>query len=97
MTTAGFVWLIRETLALTKEALVDGGSVTAASFGVMDQQGKWAIENVGVHPDVEVEERPDAVIAGRDPQLEEAVRITMEALRDYKRQPKPAYFPPVKR
>ncbi|MCA8962738.1 MAG: PDZ domain-containing protein, partial [Planctomycetes bacterium] len=53
--------------------LMDGGTVTAASFGVMDPDGNWAVENVGVAPDVEVFQWPKEVIAGHDPQLERAV------------------------
>ena len=44
--------------------LMDGGGVTAASFGVMDETGHWAVENVGVTPDVEVAPMPTDVVAG---------------------------------
>ena len=77
--------------------LMDGGSVTAASFGVMDTAGNWAVENVGVWPDHEVEEWPAEIIAGRDPQLEKAVALAMEALKTYERTPTPAYVPPARR
>ena len=46
--------------------------------GFFDLDGKWAVENEGVAPDIEVEMTPKDVIAGRDPQLERAVE---EALR----------------
>ena len=35
---------------------------------------KWAVENEGVPPDIEVEYTPAEVIKGRDPQLERAVQ-----------------------
>ena len=38
------------------------------------------IENVGVPPDIEVEQWPAEVAAGRDPQLERAIEIALEAL-----------------
>ena len=38
--------------------LMDGGSVTAAAFGIMDRDGRWVVENEGVAPDVEVIEWP---------------------------------------
>lgn len=60
--------------------LMDGGRITSASFGVMDLDGNWAVENVGVAPDYEVFQTPKAVIAGRDPQLEKAVELCLEAL-----------------
>ncbi len=74
--------------------LMDGGSVTAASFGVMDPEGNWAVENVGVAPDVEVIEWPKEVIAGRDPQLEKAVELAMAELAKQPAAKKPGYKPP---
>jgi tricorn protease len=40
----------------------------------------WSIENYGVDPDVEVEISPQDWVAGRDPQLETAVRTALEEL-----------------
>ena len=78
--------------------LMDGGGVTAASFGVMDETGHWAVENVGVTPDVEVAPMPTDVVAGRDPQLEKAVALALEALeRDGPPPAPPAYQPPTPR
>jgi tricorn protease len=77
--------------------LIDGGSVTSASFGVMDRHGRWAVENEGVSPDYEVEEWPKEVIAGRDPQLEKAVLLALEALFNYPPRQTPVYLPPVRR
>jgi tricorn protease len=57
---------------------IDGGRMVAPRGGFFDTDGKWAIEAVGVSPDVEVFHDPKALIEGRDPQLEKAVQ---EALR----------------
>jgi tricorn protease len=38
------------------------------------------VENYGVDPDVEVDITPDDWAQGRDPQLETAVRLALEAL-----------------
>ncbi|GLC23500.1 S41 family peptidase [Roseisolibacter agri] len=57
---------------------VDGGSMIAPRFGFFSREGKFAVENEGVAPDIDVENWPKEVIAGRDPQLERAVQ---EALR----------------
>ena len=57
---------------------VDGGSAIAPRFGFFGRNGKWAVENEGVAPDVDVENWPRDVAAGHDPQLERAVQ---EALR----------------
>jgi tricorn protease len=61
--------------------LIDGGSVTAPHFAFYSPEGKWEVENHGVAPDIEIELDPKAWRAGRDPQLEKAVQVVMEALR----------------
>jgi tricorn protease len=61
--------------------LMDGGPVTAPSFAFFTPDGKWDVENKGVAPDVEVEHDPYEIRKGRDPQLEKAVEIVMEALK----------------
>ena len=77
--------------------LMDGGSVSAANFGIMDTNGEWVVENVGVAPDVEVIQWPKEVIAGRDPQLEKAVKIALEALEKNPLRKAPTYRPPARR
>jgi tricorn protease len=59
--------------------LMDGGSVTAPNLAIFTEDG-WIVENEGVPPDIEVEQTPADVIAGRDPQLERAIAVVMEAL-----------------
>jgi len=61
--------------------LMDGGSITAPSFGFFSPKGEWDVENHGVAPDVEVEMSPMQVVAGHDPQLERAVTIAMDQLK----------------
>jgi tricorn protease len=63
---------------------IDGGGITAPDLAFYDLEGRWAVENEGVEPTIEVENTPAAVIAGRDPQLERAVQ---EALRLLEQQP----------
>jgi tricorn protease len=60
--------------------LMDGGVVTAPSSGVWDPaESRWIAENVGISPDIEVEDDPALVRRGHDPQLERAVQeIVME-------------------
>lgn len=73
--------------------LVDGGSVTMPDFGIFGTDGKWMIENHGVDPDFEVENTPEAMVSGRDPQLEKAIEWTLEQLKTNppKRPERPAY------
>ncbi len=40
------------------------------------------MENYGVDPDIEVDNPPDLVIQGRDPQLEKAIEIIMKKLEE---------------
>ena len=63
---------------------IDGGSMIAPRGGFFTREGKWAVENEGTAPDIDVENWPKDVIAGRDPQLERAVD---EALRLLKEKP----------
>jgi len=61
---------------------VDGGSMIAPRGGFIGRDGKFAVENEGVAPDIEVENWPREVIAGRDPQLERAVAEAMRMLKE---------------
>jgi hypothetical protein len=61
--------------------LIDGGGVTAPRVAFYNRQGEWEVENYGTAPDIEVELDPQAWRAGRDPQLEKAVEVVMDALK----------------
>jgi tricorn protease len=63
-------------------AFIDGGSMIAPRGGFISRDGKFAVENEGVAPDIEVENWPKEVIAGRDPQLERAVAEAMRLLKE---------------
>ena len=62
--------------------LIDGGGVSVPEFGFANTKGEWVIEGYGVDPDIEVENDPKSVIAGRDPQLERAVTEIMNKLKN---------------
>jgi tricorn protease len=75
--------------------LLDGGTVNVPEFGLANTKGEWIIEGYGVDPDIEVDNDPQSVIAGKDPQLERAIAEVMARLKNpVKLPPKPA--PPVK-
>jgi tricorn protease len=61
---------------------VDGGGMIAPRGGFFSRDNKWAVENEGDGPDVEVENWPKDVIAGHDPQLERAVSEALRLLRE---------------
>jgi tricorn protease len=70
--------------------LVDGTEITVPRYAMWLDGFGWAVENHGVDPDVEVIMTPGDRAAGRDPQLETAVRLALEAL-----ETRPATAPPA--
>jgi tricorn protease len=60
--------------------LVEGTAITVPRYAMWLDGFGWGVENRGVDPDVEVVQSPDDWAAGRDPQLETAVRMAVEAL-----------------
>jgi len=60
--------------------LVDGGYITRPEFGTYSADGQWVIENQGVSPDIEVDNLPEDIIAGHDPQLEKGVQLLLDKL-----------------
>ena len=61
--------------------LMDGGAITAPNLAIWVPGEGWVVENEGVPPDIEVEQTPADVIAGRDPQLEKAIDVAMAELK----------------
>jgi tricorn protease len=72
--------------------LMDGGVVSAPNLGFWTVDEGFGVENVGVPPDIEVEQLPIDVLAGRDRQLEKAIDVVMEELR--RKPPPKAQRPP---
>jgi tricorn protease len=60
--------------------LVDGGTVGVPNYGAFID-GKWIVEGPGFEPDHDVESDPNAFVRGRDPQLDRAVELALEAIR----------------
>jgi tricorn protease len=63
--------------------LIDGGFVTAPRYAIYGLTGEWEVEGHGIPPDVMVEELPKDVAAGHDAQLERAVAIVMQQLKEH--------------
>ncbi|MEX2218250.1 MAG: PDZ domain-containing protein [Phycisphaerales bacterium] len=67
--------------------LIDGGNVTAPTFGFYKTDGNWGIEGHGVDPDIEVVDDPAKMQPsmanpyGADPQLDRAVELMLEEIR----------------
>lgn len=60
---------------------IDGGVVTSPNVAFFNEDG-FGIENEGVAPDIEVEQWPKEVMQGRDPQLEKAIEVILEELKN---------------
>jgi len=76
--------------------LIDGGHVTAPRAAIYGLKGDWEVENHGVPPDIEVDLDPAVWRQGHDAQLEKAIEVVMQALKDHplpeiKRPPYPNY------
>jgi tricorn protease len=61
--------------------LMDGGYITRPEFSMYGLDSQWLIENHGVEPDVPVDNPPDLVVKGQDPQLEKAIEMLMEQIK----------------
>ena len=70
--------------------LMDGGYVTRSEFSLYGLNSQWLIENHGVAPDIEVEDNPDQLAAGHDPQIEKAVDYLMKEIQEH-----PKVLPPA--
>jgi tricorn protease len=73
-------------------SLMDGGGVTAPNLAIFTEDG-WVVENVGVPPDIDVEQDPAAVAAGKDPQLDRAIEEVLKELAENP-PPRPPAMPP---
>ncbi len=60
--------------------LIDGGVVTFPEFAFFNLEGAWEVENHGVEPNIDIDNLPHEVIAGRDPQLEKAVELLLQQI-----------------
>ncbi len=78
-TWGGEVWLS------SSNRLADDGIATAAELGVFGPNNRndqeWLVEGVGVIPDIVVDNLPHATFAGKDAQLEAAVRHLEEEVK----------------
>ena len=67
--------------------LLDGGTVTSPAFSIYNPETNEIIaENHGVDPDIDIDNRPDLVALGQDPQLEAAIKYLLDELKHVKKQ-----------
>ncbi len=64
--------------------LIDGGYLYKPEFGHFSKDGKkWIIEGHGVDPDIVVENNPADAFKGKDAQLEKAIEVIKEQIKNY--------------
>jgi tricorn protease len=69
---------------------IDNGRVEQSNNAFYGRDGKWLVENHGADPDVLQDNDPASVVAGKDLQLETAVEVALQKIKD-----QPWRFPPV--
>ncbi len=72
---------------------IDGGDLRKPEFAPFDTDGKWAIEGHGIDPDIVVDNDPAKEYAGEDQQLNKAIEIALEQMKNTKPVPPVPPFP----
>jgi tricorn protease len=63
--------------------MIDGGVVNVPAYGMYTPDGKWAIEGLGVSPDIDVPSDPNAYLVHRDPQIDKAIEYLLGELKKH--------------
>lgn len=64
--------------------VVDGGSIVTPSYAPFAADGSgWIIEGEGVHPDIDLDNDPYKEFMGEDEQLNKAIEVIKEKMKDY--------------
>jgi len=83
-TWGGEIWLN------SRNRLTDNGIARAPMLGVYGPEGEWLIEGHGFAPDIEVDNLPHETFMGRDAQLEAAIELLKQKIKE-----DPRDVPPV--
>ena len=65
-----------------RHRLVDGSITTQPEYSFWFEDVQWGVENFGTVPDVDVEISPQDYAAGLDPQLNKAIELVIQALKE---------------
>lgn len=87
--TWGGVIGIRGSLPFT-----DGSNMTKPEFANFGPNGEWILEDVGIYPDIEIENDPAKEYAGIDEQLDKAIQVILEEVKTNTKQQLPKTTPP---
>ncbi len=63
-----------------RHRLVDGSITTQPEFSFWFKDVGWGVENYGTDPDYDVDIKPQDYKAGRDPQMEKALALILDAM-----------------
>ncbi len=66
-------------------SLIDGGITSQPEWALWTKDQKFNIENSGIEPDIEVNITPEDWENGKDPQLEKAIEILQEKIKNHVR------------
>jgi len=72
---------------------IDGGDLRKPEFAPFDTEGKWTIEGHGVDPDIVIDNDPAKEYAGDDQQLDKAIEVVLEQMKNVKPIPPIPPFP----
>ncbi len=67
-------------MAVGSFSTIDGGMVSTPVMGSFSPDGKWLPDGTGFTPDYQIEDDPNAFVAGRDPQLDKALCLLKDAI-----------------
>lgn len=72
---------------------IDGGDMRRPEFAPFDENGNWVIEGYGIDPDIVIDNDPAKEYAGEDEQLNKAIEVILEQMKDYKPLPEIPDYP----
>ncbi len=87
--TWGGVIGIRGSLPFT-----DGTYLMKPEFANFGPNGEWILEDVGISPDIEIDNDPDKEWIGIDQQLDKAIEVILQEVKTNKKQQLPKALPP---
>ncbi len=63
-----------------RHKLIDGTETTQPEFSFWFSDVGWAVENYGTDPDIDVDNTPQDLAAGRDVQMERALAVALQVV-----------------
>jgi tricorn protease len=72
---------------------IDGGDLRRPEFAPFDENGNWVIEGHGVDPDIIIDNDPYKEYLGDDQQLNKAIEVILEEMKNYPELPQIPQFP----